>query len=280
MQNNLWKAVAFSVILTACGGSKQEVAVQEPAAAPQVKLSDQLIMSTLWVQRSAEAKYSSLQAYNLAQLKLQSNLENYRGDQPVAVILDLDETVLDNSPYEARLILNGMGYSPASWSEWVQEMQADAMPGAREFLRFAEAHGVEVFYISNRSHENLEPTLQNLIQLEMPFADPEHILLKREQESDKTYRRERVKERYKVLLLVGDQMSDFSEELSQQGMEDADRFGGVVNDSVQKFFVLLPNPMYGDFESSIYGDNREIDDAEKSRMRKQALNAGEESRSR
>lgn len=276
MQTNLWRAIALSIILTACGSNKSTTNEVATPPAPATPLSDQLLLSTLWVQHSLEAKYIYRQSYQQATDKTYENMKSYRGKKPLAVILDLDETVLDNSPYEARLIRNGANYSPESWSKWVNEAQADVIPGAREFLHDMEAHHIEVFYISNRRRDFLEPTMQNLQKLELPFADPEHILLKTEDSSDKTERREMVKQGFKVVLLVGDQMGDFAEPQLINDMQSASSDHGTAGqDSIYQYFVLLPNPMYGSFESGIYGDNHGLTNAEKTLLRKKALETKE-----
>lgn len=271
MQTNIIKAAAIALVITACGGSKKETATAVPVE-PKVVLSDQLMMSTLWIQKSDEAKYLQRQAYELASAKLDANMRKGVSKKPLAVILDLDETVLDNSPYEARLILEGENFTSESWNTWVMEAQADVVPGARAFLEKANRLGVEIFYISNRGESHLGKTVENLQHLELPFADESHVLLKNDDNSSKAERRESIKERYKVVLLVGDQMGDFMEEpfMEEEAMRDG--YMSPMMDSANAYFVLLPNPLYGSFESGIYGGQRGLSDEVKNQFRRKALN--------
>ncbi len=269
MQTNIIKAGILALVITACGGSKNQTATG--TMEPDVVLSDQLMMSTLWMQRSEEARFLQRQVYKLAETKLQTNMTKGYSKKPMAIILDLDETVLDNSPYEARLVLNRENFTNESWSKWVMEAQADLVPGAKEFLDMANRMGVEIFYVSNRSETHLGATIKNLQKFELPFADESHVLLKGGDNSSKTERREIIKERFKVVLLVGDQMSDFTEEpfIEEQAMMEG--FISPMLDSANAYFVLLPNPIYGAFESGVYGGQRGLSDKVKNQYRRKAL---------
>ncbi len=261
MNSKLFVAFSAMAVLTACGGAQQSAPEQlETNNSP---LSEQLVMSTLWFQNSYGAELAYEQAYELATTRMQQNLRRMRNDsRPVAVIVDIDETVLDNSPYEARLIQSGESYNSASWAKWVQESQARILPGAKSFLTMAEQMGVEVFYISNRSEDLMAPTIENLRRYGLPHANEDHLLLKTET-SDKTMRREMVRNTHKVILLVGDQPGDFSEEFH-------DYMNGPMRDSLRRSFIMLPNPMYGEFESKLYED-RDPGAEQKAFMRKRAL---------
>jgi predicted secreted acid phosphatase len=112
-------------------------------------LNEQSVMAINWVQTSAEFRALSYQSYNLARMNLDSFLASYSGSKPVAISVDIDETVTDNSAYQAWLIGNDFGYSSKTWGPWIASGQAKAMPGAVEFLNYAKDKGVEIFYISN-----------------------------------------------------------------------------------------------------------------------------------
>ena len=151
------------------------------------------------------------------------------------------------------------------------QSQAEAIPGAREFLEKANQLGIEIYYVSNRSETHLLPTIENMQHLELPFADPEHVMLKQEESSSKAERREIIKSRYKVVLSVGDQMGDFSEEpfMEEQALKEG--FSSPMMDSARAYFVILPNPMYGSFESGIYGDQSGFSEYVKNQYRRKAL---------
>ncbi len=217
-----------ALLLVACQNS-----LKNPSS--ESRSSDALIMSTLWLQKAPEAKWVLEQSYALAKDKLLENKALYQLDSQLAVVLDLDETVLDNSPYEARLVKNAGTFSADSWSAWVEEAEAELIPGAKSFLHFADSLGIEIFYISNRSVDNLGATLINMQAHGLPQADSSHLFLKTDS-SDKTARRTAANKKAKIILLIGDQLGDFSETI-----EPAQR------DSMLQHFILLPNPMYGSF---------------------------------
>lgn len=276
---NVILAAGF-VGLTACGGNQKTADTPKAPEAPSVRTSDQLVMSTLWYQNSTEARYLYEQAYRLAAEMLKNNIEGVQADRR-SIIVDIDETVLDNSPYEARLVQKGQSYDSKSWAEWVWEADADLLPGAEEFLRTAETMGVEVFYISNRSSDLLDPTMQNLMEHNLPFADPEHILLQGEDGSSKIGRRDQVKSVSRVLLLVGDQMTDFSETFGQEISPDEEQMiDPALMDSLQRSFVLVPNPMYGTFEKTVYPEGMDLSDEQKVEYRKRALRTKTEKKDR
>ncbi len=228
-------SIAF---IASCNRPTQNI---EPCPDP-ARDSDAILLSTLWLQTSDEAKIAREQAYDMAWQKLQKNLELYSekvfqaGKKP-AVVLDLDETVLDNSPYEARLIQKGTSFESETWSAWVNEAEAHLIAGADEFLQKASAEGIEIFYISNRSEANLGATLKNMEQYNLPFTDSAHVLLKSD-DSDKTARRNKVEAQNKIILLIGDQLGDFAE---------VEQMKSFPADSLSNHFVLIPNPMYGSF---------------------------------
>lgn len=262
----LLASLAVAALLTSCGGNKE---MNNPQAEEEVvNLSEQLILGTLWMQHSMEARVIKEQLFDVAKQRLIDNKSKYKGKKPLAVIVDIDETILDNSPYSARLARDGKDFSSATWSEWVNEMNADLVPGASDFLRCAEMQGVEVYYISNRKEENLEVTIDNLRKFDLPFADENHVMLRAET-SDKTDRREKVKSEYRVLLLVGDQMTDFSENVEIFQPDVAEY--SVAMDSIKSSFVLLPNPLYGSFESMMYQNQENLSNKQKDEVRRKML---------
>lgn len=259
------KVSALLLLMSACGNSKEVVA---PVVEPQANLVDQQIMSTLWMQHSLEVKILQEQQYRNAAKKLKENLNELSGEKRPAIILDIDETVLDNSPYEARLIRDGVKYTEESWGEWVEERSAELIPGVQEFLLEAERLGVEVFYVSNRSIRHLEYTIENLRAFNLPGIDDSRVLLK-EEYPDKTERRNSIKANYEVILYIGDQLSDFIE--GQDGFQQDMADYKAMMDYTLKYFVMLPNPMYGSFEKALYLGESGLSDEEKDQIRRNAL---------
>lgn len=258
-------------LFAGCSGKPQATQVEEsPRISDEELLSNQLMMSVLWYQRAAERKIICEQAYAQAEALLRQNVKRYKHKKNLTVLMDVDETVLDNSYYEARLIAEGTGFDPESWEGWVMSKGAPVIPGAIRFLNLCNDLGVEVFYVSNRSMEQVEATAENLMRYDLPFAEPGHMIFKVET-SDKTERRENIKQGRTVILSVGDQMTDFiSEELGEK-YEDVPTVTRAVSDTMMQHFVLLPNPMYGAFEKDIYPEGKTLSPAEKMRARKRAL---------
>ncbi|MBL3654779.1 5'-nucleotidase, lipoprotein e(P4) family [Fulvivirga sediminis] len=234
------------------------------------QLSEHLTNSVLWYQRSAEMTASYLQAYQYAEYLLSNKLDTMEFQKPPAVVLDIDETVLDNSPYEAQLIEEGKTYASESWKKWTDEVRAEVLPGAKEFLTYAKENGVEVFYISNRKQTELESTIQNLTMLDLPNADQNHIFLK-SGTSDKTERRQHVANDYTIILFVGDNLTDYSQLYADRGKDMGKNILLKNKEELLDNFIILPNPMYGEWEGSIYGNDYGISNEEKIIRRKKAF---------
>ena len=198
-------------------------------------------------------------------------LKKIKNNKPKAIITDIDETILDNSPFNAKLIISGNSYNKENWATWVNEKRAKALPGAVDFCNYAKEKGVEVFYVSNRSAESTDATIENMINEKFPFADKDHLYLKTES-SNKTDRRNSILENYDVILLLGDNLRDFDEIFGGRG----DDYGfGVISENKDAFgtkFIVFPNPMYGEWEKGIYNGDFSKSYEEKRDMRREALN--------
>jgi 5'-nucleotidase (lipoprotein e(P4) family) len=228
------------------------------------------LFATAWFQQSAEKQAAYIQAFNIAKEKLISQLSTSKSDKPNAVIVDIDETMLDNSPLEAYLIKHNLHLTEKLWDKWVQLAKAQALPGALDFVNFAKEHNVEVFYISNRDVKNFAFTLKNLKNQGFPFADSSHILLE-DTTSDKTPRREKVMAKHNVLLLIGDNLRDFNEIFKDR----KDDFGKkTVSDNKQLFgskYIILPNPMYGQWLKAYHIPHKKISEKQLQENMKNAL---------
>lgn len=229
--------------------------------------------AVLWVRTAAENRAGAIQTYAAAERMLDAALadvswtaalEQTAGYEnlPPAVILDVDETVLDNSPFNARLVRENRSFDPALWADWVGREAADPIPGAREFIEAAVQKGITVFYITNRacpqtpSAKNCPQetaTLQNLEKRGFPPIDPDRMLLKNERPgwgSEKGPRRKTVAETHRILMLIGDDLGDFIPGVRKgitperrQALVDThrDRWG--------KQWFVLSNPVYGSWRN-------------------------------
>lgn len=208
------------------------------------------VNAVLWQQTSAEYRALCYQAYYLAKLMFDESLKKKLDKKP-AVIVDIDETVLDNSPYQAGLIVNNGEYSQANWKKWTAGAQALPVPGALEFLTYAVSKGADVFYITNRRMEEKEGTINNLIKTGFPYADEMHVMLKTE-DGGKEKRRLKVAETHEIVLLCGDNLNDFSFVFEKKNITDRFNETDKLKDQWGKKFIVLPNPLYGDWEGAIF----------------------------
>ncbi len=243
--------------------------MREMPAAP-VKRSDNTHgeMSTLWFQSSGEARALFYQTYALAKLRLDEYLAQPRTGNPPAIVTDVDETVLDNSPYQAWTIHNGRSY-PDGWAEWVEKAEATPLPGALEFFRYAATRGVTVFYVTNRNLAERAATVENLKKTGFPFADTVHVLV-RTAEGSKENRRKKILERFNIIMLCGDNLNDLAE-FSRMNSADRNAKVDLLKQEFGDRLIVLPNPMYGDWEGATYDYQYGISDSLKTIKRRSAL---------
>jgi len=220
--------------------------------------------AALWVQTSAEYEILAQTVYEQAAEALELALSDTSrsaaleqrppfSGKPPAVIVDVDETVLDNSPFQAQLVHNGSLYTPELWGDWVARASADWVPGAQGFLEAARDRNVAVFYVTNRRANEEAATLRNLERLGAgPGISPDRVLTRGEREdwtSDKTSRRAFVARDYRVLLLVGDDLNDFLP--ARTGLEERARVADEYGSRFGRDWFLLPNPSYGSWERAL-----------------------------
>jgi 5'-nucleotidase (lipoprotein e(P4) family) len=231
--------------------------------------------AVLWQQLSGERIALSYQAFALARMLLDQDLKvNRRIRKPRAVIVDLDETILDNSRYWGELLKNKLHY-PQGRDEWLNRAEAPATPGSVEFLRYAVSRGVETFYITNRSAPLKQVTAAHLKRLGFPNVTDQTLLMHTDPNNpSKEARRQRVGAKYRIVLLMGDNLVDFSDVFDSSRTIDG-RIAAVDQNKAQfgSRFIVLPNPMYGNWENAIYDYNLKLSDAEKVTKRKSALKA-------
>ncbi|MCA9571888.1 MAG: hypothetical protein KC656_28820, partial [Myxococcales bacterium] len=209
-------------IVLALVGCPKPAPVEPVVAAPPPPQDD--VLALTWVQASAEADAVSLTVYHAARSALDLALqdptwtaaieqEGAFGELPPAIVVDVDETVLDNSPYQVRNLQDGHGFDKGSWSAWVDEGKAPALAGASAFLSAAAEKGVDVFYVSNRDASQTEATRGNLAALGFPDAEDTSHLLFRPAEGDRTKsaRRRQIVQTHRIVLMFGDNLFDFVE---------------------------------------------------------------------
>jgi 5'-nucleotidase (lipoprotein e(P4) family) len=274
---------ALVALVVALGCATPQVA----RPAPDPPASD-LLNAVLWMQRSVEFKASALTAFALARIRLDQALAdpNWTGapkeqtgayqSLPPAVILDVDETIMDNSGYQAWMTLRGTTFDPKTWNAYVNTVASRAVPGALEFARYADGKGVKLFYISNRTAEEEPATRQNLEKLGFPMGGSVDTMLMTRKQPDwgsaKGTRRAFVAKSYRVLLNVGDNLGDFVDEY--RGTE-AERLK-VLEQHRERWgreWIVIANPAYGSFESAPFGHDFKLSDSERRRLKRAVLDA-------
>ena len=217
----------------------------------QVKSPEQRsfdLMSIAYHHNAAETKALQLQAYNVAQDNLAKFLK-LKTKKPLAVVLDIDETVLDNSPYQIKANISNSMF-PAEWLNWTQSAKAEVIAGAKNFIHYAQKHKVQVFLITNRGNEEKEATFKNLALRDIKI-DENHIFFKADT-SSKEVRRMSLSKNYNLALLIGDNLADFDVLYDKKSLEARSQATDLLAEDFGRKYIILPNPMYGDWEGSIY----------------------------
>ena len=222
-------------------------------------------MAVAWKRASAEYEALYHQGFNVAQMHVDRRLEERRAlgvdpdVLPLAVIADLDDTVLDTRDYWRELIEAGVDFfDDARWDAWVARNRVVPSPGAFEFLTFCRDQKVEVFYITSRDQgeKTTALALRNLQTAGLPFADEAHLTVVAG--SDKEPRQVAIRQKYEVVALLGDNLNDFRryyyvtdrDERLRRMKEDAAEFG--------RKFILFPNPTDGHWVRAIFGTSEPL----------------------
>lgn len=267
-------SLACAVLLGGCAGAPiATTPVPAPAESPALQgpAADDSLNATVWFQTSVERDLVYTAIYRAAGQRLDAALRDKRWDAlpkeertndpsmlPPAIIVDIDETVLDNSPSQVRQIRERRGFNEAAWGEWVNERKARPLPGAVEFLSTAAKKGVTVFYISNRDASLAEATLANLRQAGFPLTDESQFLGLgtfvedcEQQGSEKACRRQLVARGYRVLMQFGDQVGDFVQIVAntRDGRREAI---APYQAWIGERWWALPNPVYGSWEPALF----------------------------
>jgi 5'-nucleotidase (lipoprotein e(P4) family) len=270
-------AAALAIGLAACATKEQTTA--------EVPANDNL-NAVLWTQRAVEFKGNAETAFALARIRLDQALRNrkwtaapaeqtgsYRS-LPPAVVLDVDETLLDNSAYQAWNIVDNTSFDPKTWTAFVKSEISVPIPGAVEFTKYAASKGVKVFYVTNRTSEEEAATRENLEKFGFPMGGNVDTLLtageKPEWKSAKSTRRAFIAKDYRILLLVGDNLGDFTDDYKG---DDAARLKvwEANKDHWGHDWIVIANPTYGSFESSPYNNDFKLSDNDKRKAKRDVL---------
>ena len=286
--------LAAALALAGCGTlpATAPAPAGAPGAADAAVPADDNLNAVLWLQRSMEYRALSETVYRAATERLDAALADPAWDalvaseraaagdtagRPPAVIVDIDETVLDNSAYQARLVVDGQEFADPAWDAWVEERKAIPVPGAVAFTRAAAAKGITVFYISNRSAALADATLDNLRSQGLPVQRDDVFLGLgmdvpgcEQTGSGKTCRRQLVGRGHRVLMQFGDQLGDFVQATANTSAQHA-----ALHDQYRDWFGqrwwVLPNPTYGAWEPAQFDNAWSLPRAERRQRKREAL---------
>jgi len=271
--------LSFSLVLASVISTYFATAstAQQGTQTAQTVDNEYQVGAILFMQKAAEYRALTYQAFNLARWQLDADfnkknvkkLPKAERKMPRAVVVDIDETVLDNSPHQAYTVKKRLPFAAATWIEWGNMRAAKPIPGAVDFLTYANQKGVKVFYVSNRFDQQKAATIDNLKKVGFPDATDETVLLFKT-ESSKEARRKAIMEKYRIVILIGDNLDDLSNVFERKSV--ADRFMEVdkTRDMWGKKFIVIPNAMYGGWESAIYEYGR-LTEAQKTEKRLNAM---------
>ncbi|WP_379654073.1 5'-nucleotidase, lipoprotein e(P4) family [Pseudoxanthomonas sp. UC19_8] len=249
-------------------------AATQPMPTTPTAPADDNLNAVLWVQRSVEYQALSIQTYRAAADHLDAALKEKHWDALVpeergnaatglkpAVILDVDETVLDNSPYQARLIRDNAEYDEVSWDRWVADKKAKAVPGVVDFAKAANAKGVTLLYVSNRAVHLKDATIANLKAVGLPVADDSVFLGLgtnvpgcEQNGTEKNCRRKLAGQQYRVLMQFGDQLGDFVQVVANT-QADREQLLGQYRDWFGERWWMLAGPTYGSWEPALFNND-------------------------
>ena len=252
--------------------TNDEVA-QEALKQKQQYQAETETMGLLWMRTSAEYRALAYQGYNVAMNAVKMAVTDPSHQRkPLAIVLDADETVVDNTKLMGESIVNGNGRFDAPWwRQAVHQGKSQAMPGAVEFLNEVHKQGVEIFYVSNRyAPVNLDVTIQNFKELGFPSVDKDHVLLF-EKDSDKQPRFDMIAKKYYVVVYMGDNAGDFP--IGTKGKTLAER-NAIIDNHKEEFgttFVVFPNPAYGSWVSSLAKGYQNLSPEEQKQVNNQYL---------
>ncbi|MDR1915833.1 MAG: hypothetical protein LBQ58_04575 [Synergistaceae bacterium] len=230
------------------------------AATDQVSKTDGniLTMAAAWKQTAAEYRALYHQGFNLATQKVGAALRDIKsGDKPLAVLTDLDDTLLLPLNYWGTLIESGKDFfDDAIWDSWIPKYEMTVAPGALDFLKYCKDNGVEVFYVTNRDQGDAtyDLALESLKRLNFPYADKEHLTVLIET-SNKEDAQHAVAEKFNVVCYLGDSLNDFKRVYYVKDVDE--RIALMENDRALfgDKFIIFPNPTDGHWIRAIFGES-------------------------
>jgi 5'-nucleotidase (lipoprotein e(P4) family) len=236
---------------------------------------EQQLLGLLYQQRAGEYRALCLQAYNLAKMQVDSCLRIKGKHKPYAIVTDLDETALDNSPGEAWAYKKDTTFDLKQW--WLQG-KPGAVPGSVPFFNYAALKGFKIYYVSNRqdSLSFVDSTRARMHKLGFPLTDYDSNFLFFTTTNSKESRRQEIQAQGDtIILLLGDNLGDINKAFDK--VNGKYLAGDLRRDAVDQFgnlwgtkYIVFPNAVYGDWEGLFY-QGRSLDLKQKHTIREQLL---------
>ena len=249
----LVKALAISMALAAA-----MPALGQNTTSNDSNIENNLMMAMAWKQTAAEFRALYHQGFNIARMRVEIALSQKQDDSlPLAIISDVDETLLLANDYWGYLITQGQDFfDDASWDRWIEENRSVASPGALEFLNFCVSNSVEIFYVTNRDQgeATVQLAIENLNAVGFPLADTAHLRVLRES-SNKELVQQRIREDYEVVALLGDNLNDFARRYYSTDVDQRMSLMEQDKDRYGRDYILFPNPTDGHWIRAIFGES-------------------------
>jgi len=255
--NERRRILGLMVAAGACGGlNSAPLAAQD--AAGRDELGNPLLWAVAYKQTAAEYYALCHQAYNLARMRIDLALARRRpADRPLAVITDMDDTILHATSYWGYLVNENRGFfDDAIWDEWLPNNLVTPVPGAIDFFHHCQEQDVEVFYVTSRNQgdRTFEYALAHLAHLEFPYATADNLFVFRDT-SDKSPARDEIEESFEVALMLGDNLNDYRRDYYVKDIDERRALMERDRDDWGTKFILLPNPTDGHWVRAIFGDS-------------------------
>ena len=265
-QNLQYRIAVFSLaIVVLCTGMDGQAGSNVRTAS----VYDHTVQALAWYQTSAECRALYYQAFNTARLMLDNDLRTQSHTKKRAIVFDIDETILDDSPHSAMLLKENKLF-PYRYDEWLMASIEPPLPGAVEFAQYASSHGVDLFYISNREARMLDATVRNLQAAGFPQSEESHVLLM-SSEPSKEGRRKTVAASHEIILLLGDNLNDLSNVFERKSIDERFAETDKARSEFGSRYIVLPNPVYGAWETAIYDNKSNLSEEQKVLRRKAVL---------
>jgi 5'-nucleotidase (lipoprotein e(P4) family) len=248
------------------------------------RATDDRLDAILWQTTSAEYQILAQSIYAAAKAQLERALADRQWSAvptqsgnsqalPPAVIMDIDETVLDTGSFQSYMVKNSARFASPLWRNWLNQNRPPAVPGALEFISLAQSRGVSVFFVTNRDYATEPVTRAQLASVGVALpANIDTVLSANERPDwgvDKGSRREFIAQSFRVLMVFGDDLGDFISEY--RTAPQARVLEAKKHDSWGTKWFMLPNPMYGSWETSLYNFSSELKREETSRRKLEHL---------